>query len=54
MKKPKPMQKSPMQGANQKMSLLDVHPKINKPAAKSTDPAIMGGRRASGTALLPF
>jgi hypothetical protein len=38
----------------QKMDLDDVQPKMKSPAVKNTEPIIIGGRRASGTALLPF
>ncbi len=54
MKKPKPMQTRPITGVIQKMDLDDVQPKMKSPAVKNTEPIIIGGRRASGTALLPF
>jgi hypothetical protein len=53
-KNPKPIHTRPMTGASQNMLSKDVHPKIKRPAAKKIDPIIIGGRRASGTALLPF
>jgi hypothetical protein len=48
------MQKRPMHGANQKTWEGEVQPKMNSPEAKKTEPIIIGGRRASGTALLLF
>lgn len=54
MKNPNPMQKSPIHGASQKTWRGDVHPKMKRPATKNIPPIIMGGRRASGTALLPL
>jgi hypothetical protein len=53
-KKPKPMQTKPMTGANQNMLADEVHPNMKSPPAKKTDPTIIGGGRASGTALLPL
>jgi hypothetical protein len=43
-----------MQGASQNMCEGDVQPNMKRPAAKNREPSIMGGRRASGTALLLF
>ena len=54
MKNPNPMSVAPIQGAIHGMFRLDVHPKIKRPPAKKTDPTIMGGSRASGTALFPL
>jgi len=48
------MQTKPMTGANQNMLVDEAHPNMKSPPAKNTDPTIMGGRRASGTALLPL
>ena len=53
-KNPNPMHTSPMTGASQKIERGDVQPKMKSPPAKNTEPIIIGGRRASGTALLPF
>ena len=53
-KNPNPMQTSPIMGAIQWMDLEEVHPKMKRPPEKKTEPIIIGGRRASGTALLLF
>ena len=53
-KNPKPISTVPMTGANQNTDLDDVQPNIKSPPAKKIDPTIIGGRRASGTALLPL
>lgn len=53
-KNPKPIRTVPMTGANQNTDLEDVQPNMKSPLAKKTDPTIIGGRRASGTALLPL
>jgi hypothetical protein len=53
-KKPKPIQTNSMTGASQNILADEVHPNMKSPAAKKTDPTIIGGRRASGTAFLPL
>ena len=37
-----------MQGASQKICAGEVQPKMKRPAAKKTEPIIMGGRRGFG------
>jgi len=53
-KNPKPMQTKPIMGAIHGIFLLEVQPKMKRPPEKKTEPIIIGGRRASGTALLLF
>jgi hypothetical protein len=52
-KNPKLIRTVPMTGANQNTALEEVQPNRKSPPAKKTDPIIIGGRRASGTSLLP-
>ncbi len=53
-KNPKPMDTVATTGATHNIPTGEVQPNMKSPPAKKTDPSIIGGRRASGTGLLPF